>query len=240
VIKISSYFPFLEQALAIAIILIVVTFMIAILYHIGAFRALGKIKIKRAKPKKEEEPKKEEIKFWFPHKIKGVIVLEKYGDIIRSAKAVKYDGREIVTNTRHVYIVPTHYRPMILWRKTILGKRAYLVFFANAETGELINVRDITGAQGVGYDPEFLYNLLNTRILEKLTAITITRFGEVLQWLMAGLGIAFLIIFIVFPALGIPINIGKQPINVYPQIKVQIPTHSVPPPTTYTLPAGGG
>ena len=160
-----------------------------------------------------------------------VLVLERRGNMIVPVWG-KLQGRTIVTKERppRTFIVPESYNPMLLFRRRLWRKQAVLAYLAD-EKGNLIEWNDNFEAATI--DPAFLGTVLNTEILQRLAATVFIRPTQIISWLLSGLGIAFILIFIVFPMLGIHVQIGSQPIVVNPHVTVQQPP--APPPGNYTI-----
>ena len=171
-------------------------------------------------------------------RVSGIIVMERYGDLVRPTRA-KLDGKTLVTETKHTYVIPSDYRPLIMLRKYMFRQRAFLVFLADAKKPSLIKWEN-GKVDDSELDPELLYNIMNTRILEKLAGAVHFKLSDFATGLLGGLGVAFILVLFVFPLLGIPVNIGENPVHVTPEVKVEVPPpNQLPPPAQYTINATG-
>jgi len=141
----------------------------------------------------------------------------------------------VITKDNKVYVVPEDYRPLLLYRKRLFRRQAVLVFLADPAKGVLLKWDD-NEINASSVNPKFIGTVLNSKLLEKLAGAVFIRATDIISWLLAGLGLAFILVFVVFPFLGIHVTIGNQPVVVQPRIVVQQP--SSPPPGNYTIRPG--
>jgi len=182
---------------------------------------------------KKEERKEKPIVIKYPV-FKEVYVFERTGDLVIPKKA-RYDTSSgmLTTEDNHVYVVPDDYRPLLFYKKKLIGKQAVLAFLADPATGTLVKWERDVNASGV--NARFLGSIINSKLLEKLAGSMTVKISDIVSWLLAGLGVGFIVIFIVFPVLGIHVSIGAQPINVYPQVQINPIQTITPPPGNYTI-----
>ena len=191
-----------------------------------------------AKPEpREKKPEKKArlqlIRYIKYPAVKDVYVFEKHADLIIPIKA-KYDmsTQTLVTSDNKTYVVPEDYRPLLFYRKRFFRRQAVLVFLADPAKGVLLRW-DTDGINVASVNPKFIGTVLNSKLLEKLAGAVFVRITDIISWLLAGLGIAFILIFVVFPLLGIHVQIGSQPIIVQPKVNIQQP--QAPPPGNFTI-----
>ena len=165
---------------------------------------------------------------------KEVYIFKRHGDMLLPLKAkLSRDGRMLFTKNGEAYLIPDGYKPKIYLRKKWRGYRAVLVFLADSD-GKLVQWES-NGVQAATPDPVFINRVINSRIIEKLAGATMIRATDILSWLLAGLGLAFILVFIVFPILGIDVSIGHIEVNVPPPQVVIQHQPQTPPPGNYTI-----
>ncbi len=208
---------------------IVVSLAIIALAVYGLIQALGKIRLNRLSKETEQESTRKLQTI--VNLGSDVLVLEKRGQLIYPVWG-KLHGRTIVTRESppRTFIVPEDYKPMMLSRRRLFRRQAVLAYLAD-ENGNLVEWNSSIEAKSL--DPQFLGTVLNTEILQRLTATIFIKPTQIVSWLLAGLGIAFIIVFIVFPILGIDVSIGTHPIIVKPNVQITQPP--APPPGNYTI-----
>lgn len=246
------------NALRLALIFLFPVFILLIIIYIAITRRIRIPRIRQeSKPRKteteiaesmERKEKKVERKekrfieyttIKYPS-IKDVYVFEKHADLIIPVRA-KYDmsTQLLITEDNKTYVVPDSYRPLLFYRKKWFKRQALLVFLADPSSGTLLKW-DSNGISHAAINPKFIGTVLNSKILEKLAGAVFVRVSDIIAWLLAGLGVAFILVFVIFPLLGIHVSIGTQPVIVQPQVNIHQPTSTAPPPGNFTIGTIGG
>ncbi|MEB3759768.1 MAG: hypothetical protein GSR81_02870 [Desulfurococcales archaeon] len=165
---------------------------------------------------------------------KEIYVFKRHGDMLLPLKAkISNDGRMLFTKNGEAYIIPEGYKPKIYLRKKWRGYKTILVFLADSD-GNLVSWEKDKIQPNIP-DPVFINRVVNSRIIEKLAGATMIRATDIISWLLAGLGLAFILVFIVFPILGIDVSIGHIQVNVPPPQVVIQHAQQTPPPGNYTI-----
>ncbi len=169
---------------------------------------------------------------------KEVLVLEKQGNYVYSMRG-RYDpaSREIHTRDKRIYVVPEDYQPLLVYRRRWLRTVAVPTYLVD-EKGNFVKWSQ-SSMEASGINPKFLGTILNSDILEKLARTVYIRATDIISWLLAGLGLAFILVFFVFPLMHIHVEIGTNPVIVQPHVTVQQPHTNIPPAGNYTVKGGG-
>ncbi|MEM1983508.1 MAG: hypothetical protein QXZ63_07610 [Sulfolobales archaeon] len=127
------------------------------------------------------------------------------------------------------FIVPSDYRPKVSFWK----KKVYLTFYFDRKGNALSINEDKTTP--VCVDPVIKKSVVDSVLLERIFRSLRYDLGALLTGVGLGAFILSVIIFVLLPILGIPVLIGKQPIDVIHVYETQ--PHVIPP-GNFTV--GGG
>jgi len=171
----------------------------------------GKVKVKKVIPE------------LIPKKVK-VIVLQKDAQL---EDICKYDGEMITCGKiRMQFLPPSDYKP----KPTFFKKKLYLTYYFT-EDGKAVNI-DMSGiAEAKVPDPRMTEVIINRRLLYQVFSHLGFNLSSVIMGVGLGAMLMAVVIFFVLPLVGVPVMVGRQPIEV---IHVN-QTYAAPLPSNYTV-----
>jgi hypothetical protein len=135
------------------------------------------------------------------------------------------DGNVIRTKLGS-FTVPDDYKPKITWS----GRKTFLTFYFD-KNGNAIQIRENGEIETIAPDPAFTRLLVDKGLVAK-----IFRLGIDVSSLITGIGfgclIIFVLLFFVLPLIGIPVTIGKTPV----EINISGTSSNLPPAGNFTIP----
>ena len=162
----------------------------------------------------------------------GGWVLEKNEDSFTLHRVkITDDGWAVAPNSKKSWLV-RGVKPYYVIAKRFVFKRIIPMWIVDTQ-GNIMRMQDKGELNPQTLPPELSYAVINSKLLDKagrtLGGDPLTLFYGV----MLGLGVMAIILFIVAPALGIPIQIGQKPV----EISVEIPRQvgQLPPPGNFTV-----
>ncbi|ALL00137.1 hypothetical protein Pyrde_0087 [Pyrodictium delaneyi] len=126
-------------------------------------------------------------------------------------------------------------RPQYVEIRRYLVKRLVPMWIADRE-GNILEVEvdgEALRAKARQLPPELSYAVINSKLLSKVARVVAQDYSLLMYGMFLGLGLAVLVILVVLPAMGVPVQIGAKPID----IKVTLPSkplYELPPPGNYT------
>jgi len=168
-----------------------------------------------------------------------VIVLGRDGNY-QLEDLCRYDG-EVITCKRikMQFFPPQDYRP----KQSFFKKKLLLTYYFD-EQGRAIEIKTDGNGDAIAIakapDPRIAEVIINRRLIYQI----FSRLGASLGAVVAGIGLGAMImsivIFVILPAMGVPVAIGRQPVEVHVQpLQVQ-PTPIPPANYTVNIPTAGG
>lgn len=161
-------------------------------------------------------------------------VLERIDDNNYELHTVKItsDGWAVAEKAGKSWLVRGR-KPQLVFYRRWMVKRAIPLWITDG--GNILEVKidkDTLKAETKALPPELSYSVINSKLLSKVARVVGTDPMMLFYGLFLGLGLAVLLILVVLPALGIPVQIGSRPI----QVHVELPKHvtQLPPPGNYT------
>jgi len=126
-------------------------------------------------------------------------------------------------------------RPQYVEHRRLLTRRLIPLWIADAD-GKVLQL-EIDGeklkAAAKSIPPELSYAVINSKLLSKVARVISQDYSLLMYGMFLGLGLAVLLVLVVLPAMGIPVQIGAKPINVNVTLPSR-PLYSLPPPGNYT------
>jgi len=165
---------------------------------------------------------KVEVPELIPKRVKVVVLREEsqLEDICR------YDG-EFITCKRlgMQFVVPSDYRP----KPTYFRKKILLTYYFD-DRGNAVVVKP-TGTEARAPDPRMADVIINKRLIQQIFSRLGANLGSVVLGIGIGSMIVTVVVFVLLPALGVPVTIGRQPVEV-----VYVHQYlATPPPGNYTV-----
>jgi len=170
-----------------------------------------------------------------------VLVLEMLGSTIRVHKCSVVNDTLVDDKEKKTWIAPPNVKPFLMVSRGLLRLKAVPAFFVD-HLGRFIEFKDSNDGKKEkeikALDPDFAYSLLNSKVLKKISHHIASDPQTFLMGLGIGAMLIALVIFVVLPLLGIPVAIGRQPV----EVSITYPTAPPPqhPPAGNYTPAVGG
>jgi len=163
-----------------------------------------------------------------PKKVRVIVLREEsqLEDICR------YDG-EFITCKRlgMQFVVPADYRP----KPTYFRKKILLTYYFD-DKGNALVVKPDGSAEARAPDPRMADVIINKRLIQQIFARLGANLGSVVLGVGIGSMIMAVVVFVLLPALGVPVTIGRQPVEV-----VYVHQYlATPPPGNFTVSAPPG
>lgn len=169
------------------------------------------------------------IPTYIPRKVKVVVV---DGDSnVEDICTMSSDRMIRCRNIEMSFIVPEDYKPKITFHR----KKTYLTYFFT-RNGQAVSMQSPSEIQVHTPSPSMVEAIINRRLLEQIFRSLRMDLTALLTGTMLGGFIAMIIVFVMLPILGIPVTIGRQPVEV---VHIQQPPVEIQPPGNYTIPIGG-
>ena len=158
-----------------------------------------------------------------PKKVRVIVLREEsqLEDICR------YDG-EFITCKRlgMQFVVPSDYRP----KPTYFRKKIMLTYYFD-DKGNALVVKPDGSAEARAPDPRMADVIINKRLIQQIFSRLGANLGSVVLGVGIGSMIMTVVIFVLLPALGVPVAIGRQPVEV-----VYVHQYlATPPPGNFTV-----
>jgi len=157
-----------------------------------------------------------------PKKVRVIVLREEsqLEDICR------YDG-EFITCKRlgMQFVAPADYRP----KPTYFRKKIMLTYYFD-DRGNAIVVKP-AGTEARAPDPRMADVIINKRLIQQIFSRLGANLGSIVLGIGIGSMIVTVVVFVLLPALGVPVTIGRQPVEV-----VHVHQYlATPPPGNYTV-----
>jgi hypothetical protein len=205
-------------------IFIYAIFLIGFIEFIRWAKSRGKRKRKpveavELKPKIEEtqqtKPYTLKLPTVVPKKVKVVVLYPERQ--IETFGKISDDGCQVKTKKLGVFVIPKDYKPKITWS----GRKTYLTFYFSSE-GNALEIKNDGKVEPLAPDPMF-----NQLLVDKGLVARIFRLGIDFTSLITGIGLGVFVfsclLFVFMPMIGIPVQIGRNPVEVITQTQTGIP-----------------
>jgi len=169
-----------------------------------------------------------------PKKVK-VVVVQKDGFL---EDVCRFDGEFIhCGKLKMQFVAPSNYKP----KPTLYKNKLYLTFFYT-EDGKPLELEldeDKLKTDVKVPDPRMTEVIVNRKLLQQVFRALGSNIGAIVTGIGLGAMILAIVIFFILPLVGVPVMIGRQPVEIV-HIYQQTPA-GAPPPGNYTpvVPPGG-
>jgi hypothetical protein len=153
-----------------------------------------------------------------------VIVLRDEGQL---EDICEYDGEVIACKRLGMqFIPPAGYRP----RPSYFRKKLMLTFYFD-DRGNAVTVKPDGTAEARAPDPRMADVIVNKRLIQQIFSRLGANAGSIVMGMGLGAMIITVVIFALLPAIGVPVTIGRQPVEVVHVYH----TPAAPPPGNFTV-----
>jgi hypothetical protein len=139
----------------------------------------------------------------------------------------RYDGETITCKKLGMqFIVPADYKP----KPTYFRKKLMLTFYFD-DRGNAIVVKPNGSTEARAPDPRMADVIVNKKLIQQIFSRLGTNIGAVVMGMGLGAMIMSIVVFVLLPAIGVPVTIGRQPVEVVHVYQ----TPTAPPPGNFTV-----
>jgi len=223
----SLLFAAIGAVFAFILIIVVITEVSSWLRH----RSL--LKLLREKPEVAEkivQPRTQRVKKLIPTMIPKTVKVVVVQQDSQLEDICRFDG-ELITcrGLKMQFVAPSNYEP----RPTLFKKKLYLTFYFTEDGKPLeLNLDENALKADVKVpDPRMTEVIVNRKLLQQVFRALGSNIGAVVTGIGLGAMILAALIFFVLPMIGVPVTIGRQPVEV---IHVYQQPVGVPPPGNFT------
>lgn len=126
-------------------------------------------------------------------------------------------------------------KPLYVEVRRLLSKRVIPMWMVERDGKVLdIEIDETSRAKARQLPPELSYAVINSKLLQRVARVVAQDYSLLLYGMFLGLGLAVLLVLVVLPMVGVPVQIGAKPIDVRVELPSQ-PLYQLPPPGNYTV-----
>jgi hypothetical protein len=158
-----------------------------------------------------------------PKKVRVIVLREEsqLEDICR------YDGETITCKKLGMqFIPPADYRP----KPSYFRKKLLLTFYFD-DKGNAVVVKPDGTAETKAPDPRMADVIVNKKLIQQIFSRLGANLGSIVMGIGLGAMIMSIVVFVLLPAIGVPVVIGRQPVEVVHVYQ----TPAAPPPGNFTV-----